>query len=97
MLNKQNYWIVEFNECGGDVKDYQGLEVTEELLDEFKILDEELRLKDDGYYKFYFDKYVDGVRESHIRIDIGSGVKRNQSRYDILTDDLKHQNYLLNI
>lgn len=29
MLNKQNYWIVEFNECGGDVKDYQGLEVTE--------------------------------------------------------------------
>lgn len=82
MLNKKDYWIVEFNECGGDIKDYKGLELTEALLDEFKKLDEELYLSHEGYYKFYFDNYVDGVKEAHIRLDIGSGVRNNECNYD---------------
>lgn len=84
MLNKKDYWIVEFNEGGGDTKDYRGLEVTEDLIDEIKILDEEVRANRKGYYKFYFDHYVDGEAVEHTRIDIGDGVKSNEYMYDIL-------------
>ena len=84
MLNKKDYWIVEFNEGGGDTKDYRGLEVTEDLIDEIKILDEEVRANREGYYKFYFDHYVDGEAVEHTRIDIGDGVKSNEFMYDIL-------------
>lgn len=92
MLNKKDYWIVEFNEGSSDIKDYRGLEVTEELIDEIKILDEEVRANRfsidlparKGYYKFYFDHYVDGEAVEHTRIDIGDGVKSNEYMYDIL-------------
>lgn len=84
MLNKKDYWIVEFNEGGGDTKDYRGLEVTEDLIDEIKILDEEVRANREGYYEFYFDHYADGEAVEHTRIDIGDGVKSNEYMYDIL-------------
>ena len=88
MLNKKDYWIVEFNEGGGDIKNYKGLELTETLLDEFKKLDEELYLNHEGYYKFYFDNYVDGVKKAHIRLDIGSGFRNNEFYYDNIAMDL---------
>lgn len=84
MLNKKDYWIVEFNEYGDEIKDYRGLEVTEDLIDELKILDEKIRNMDDGYYKFYFDNYVDGEKVEHIRIIIGSGTRNNEYMYDVL-------------
>lgn len=86
MLNKKDYWIVEFNEDGKDVKNYEGFEVTENLIDELKSLDEKIhgKGKGKGYYKFYFDHYVDGEVVDHTRIDIGDGVKSNEYMYDIL-------------
>lgn len=86
MINKKDYWIVEFNECGGYIKDYKGLELTEELIEEFRKLDDEVDKADDGYYKFYFDNYVDGERVHHVRVDIGDGNEANEIYFNGLLE-----------
>lgn len=86
MINKKDYWIVEYNEYGDDIKDYSGLELTEELIEELKKLDDEANKADDGYYKFYFDNYIDGERVHHIRVDIGDGNEANERYFNGLLE-----------
>ncbi|MCW6701410.1 hypothetical protein NH288_04840 [Anaerococcus sp. NML200537] len=90
MINKKDYWVVEFNENGKDVKNYEGLEVTEDLIDELKSLDEKIhdKKKGKGYYKFYFDNYVDGERVHHVRVDIGDGNEANEIYFNGLLESI---------
>lgn len=88
MINKKDYWVVEGNEGGEGIKDYKGLELTEELIAELKKLDDEVDKADDGYYKFYFDNYVDGERVHHVRVDIGDGNEANEIYFNGLLESI---------
>ncbi|MHC5848048.1 hypothetical protein ACYT7O_09765, partial [Streptococcus pyogenes] len=72
---RKDYWIVEFNENHELVPDYSGQIVTKELINVLRQKDIDVKdhnqtlgenefgeMTDDyiGYFKFYFDHYVDG-------------------------------------
>lgn len=98
-----NYWIVEFNENDPLIPDYSGQLVTQELINDIKEKDQLVfnhnrnvgidannEMTDDymGYFKFYFDHYVDGERIEHRRIDIGDGEEANAQEFAYLEDQL---------
>lgn len=80
------YYVVEFNEDGGEIKNYAGQTVTSDLIKEIQGLDE-ARTLEDGYYKFYFDKYQGDqlIEKGSERLDVGDGLKSNQTIYERLT------------
>lgn len=64
------------------IPSYEGQELTKGLLETIAELDEKVhRLAQTGeavgYWKFYFDKVVDGEVVSHARFDIGDGQNVN--------------------
>lgn len=104
-VDSKDYWVVEDNETlGGAVKDYSGIKLTKELIDEIKTIDESIRIHNDtlgkdehgnitdqyeGYYKFYFDHIVDGETIEHIRVDIGDGNEYNNKIFNQLYEEVK--------
>ncbi|KYM37606.1 helicase [Fusobacterium necrophorum subsp. funduliforme] len=102
--NGRDYWVVEFNEGLNLIeKDYGGELVTEELLDEIKVLDEKIRVHNKtvgedeygqmtdewvGCSKFYFNHIVDGKVEEHFRMDIGDGNEVNQRDFQYLYEQM---------
>lgn len=108
LQNRNDYWVVEFNEGLNLIeKEYGGELVTKELLDEIKELDEKIRvhnktvgedeyreMTDDwlGYSKFYFDHIVDGKVEEHFRIDIGDGNEVSQRDFQYLYEQIELSN-----
>lgn len=98
-----DYWVVEFNENDPLIPDYSGQLVTQELINDIKGKDQLVfnhnrnvgidannEMTDDymGYFKFYFDHYVDGERIEHRRIDIGDGEEANAPEFAYLEDQL---------
>lgn len=98
-----DYWVVEFNENDPLIPDYSGQLVTQELINDIKEKDQLVfnhnrnvgidannEMTDDymGYFKFYFDHYVDGERIEHRRIDIGDGEEANAPEFAYLEDQL---------
>ena len=90
-----DYWVIEFNETSELVtKDYAGIKLTKELIEEIRELDVRQQLynkivatdengtvdydKYQGYSKFYFDHIVDGDVVEHTRVDIGDGETANR-------------------
>lgn len=74
--NHNDYWKVEFNETDSSIPllSYSGRIVNDDLIDHLKVLNFELSSAgsiDSGYYKFYFDHYVNGKCVDHIRLDFG--------------------------
>ncbi|MDY3050709.1 MAG: LPD11 domain-containing protein [Parvimonas sp.] len=96
--NKKDYWIVEFNETGKDIKGFSNKIVTKDLINELEILNFNL-LQSQGYYKFYFDHIEDGKRTEHIRIDLGSKDENTKKFLNYLREEinkdlsLKDDNY----
>ena len=98
--NQKDYWVVEFHEKSGlTEKDYTGMIVTKELLNEIKELDEKISIHNEtvgkdkygqmtdewlGYSKFYFDHIVDGKVKEHYRVDIGDGNEANEREFAYL-------------
>lgn len=105
IVNRRDYWVVEFNEGLSLIeKNYAGELVTKELLDEIKELDEKIRVHNKtvsedeygemtdewvGYSKFYFDHIVDGKVEEHFRMDIGDGNEVNQRDFQYLYEQIE--------
>ena len=101
--NKKDYWIVEFNENHKFVPDYSGQIVTKDLIDTLRQTDIDIKdhnqtlgenefgeMTDDwiGYFKFYFDHYVDGEVVEHYRIDIGDGKEVNEPEFSYLEEQV---------
>jgi len=98
--NQKDYWVVEFHEKSGlTEKDYTGMIVTKELLNEIKELDEKISIHNEtvgkdkygqmtdewlGYSKFYFDHIVDSEVKEHYRVDIGDGNEANKREFAYL-------------
>lgn len=111
--NKDNdYWVIEFNETSELVtKDYAGIKLTKELIDEIRELDVKQQLynkivatdengtvdydKYQGYSKFYFDHIVDGDVVEHTRVDIGDGETANRAIFAELYSYLDENFYEL--
>ena len=106
--DKEDYWIVEFNEKSSESpltnKDYKGEKVTRKLIDEIKENDEKIHfnnvisrgdnlgdIEDSylGFYKFYFDHYINGEGVEHLRIDIGDGNEANKNKFEYLYEQVK--------
>ena len=107
-----DYWVVEFNETSDLItKDYAGIKLTKELIDEIRELDVRQQLynkivatdengtvdfdKYQGYSKFYFNHIVDGDVVEHIRVDIGDGETANRSIFAELYSYLDENFYEL--
>lgn len=90
-LEQKSKWIIEFNETGRVLPNFEGQEVTQELLEKIKDYDNQLSLEE-GYYKFYFNKIEDGQVVLQERIDVGDGVKANEDFYKQLEQDLSKDN-----
>lgn len=101
--NRKDYWIVEFNENHELVPDYSGQIVTKELINVLRQKDIDVKdhnqtlgenefgeMTDDyiGYFKFYFDHYVDGEVVEHYRIDLGDGEEVNEREFSYLEDQV---------
>ncbi|EGG89913.1 hypothetical protein HMPREF0491_02941 [Lachnospiraceae oral taxon 107 str. F0167] len=98
--NLNDYWVVEFHEKSSlTEKDYTGMIVTKDLLNEIKELDEKISIHNEtvgkdkygqmtdewlGYSKFYFDHIVDGEVKEHYRVDIGDGNEANKRAFAYL-------------
>ena len=98
--NPNDYWVVEFHEKSSlTEKDYTGMIVTKDLLNEIKELDEKISIHNEtvgkdkygqmtdewlGYSKFYFDHIVDGEVKEHYRVDIGDGNEANEREFAYL-------------
>ena len=95
------YWIVEFNENHELVPDYGGQIVTKDLINVLRQKDIDVKdhnlthgenefgeMTDDyiGYFKFYFDHYVDGEVVEHYRIDLGDGEEVNEREFSYLEE-----------
>lgn len=91
---KNNFWIIEFNETDGKMKDYSNKIVTTELIDKIETFDKKLYNSQDGYYKFYFDHIVDDKIVEHIRIDVGEDDLENKQFFNYLREDIE-KNLLL--
>lgn len=98
--NPNDYWVVEFHEKSSlTEKDYTGMIVTKDLLNEIQELDEKVSIHNEtvgkdkygqmtdewlGYSKFYFDHIVDGEVKEHYRVDIGDGNEANKREFAYL-------------
>ena len=98
--NLNDYWVVEFHEKSSlTEKDYTGMIVTKDLLNEIKELDEKISIHNEtvgkdkygqmtdewlGYSKFYFDHIVDSEVKEHYRVDIGDGNEANKREFAYL-------------
>lgn len=91
---KNNFWIIEFNETDGKMKDYSNKIVTTELIDKIETFDKKLYNSQDGYYKFYFDHIVDDKIVEHMRIDVGEDDLENKQFFNYLREDIE-KNLLL--
>lgn len=91
---RNDFWIVEFNETDGKMKSYSNKIVTTELIDEIETFDKKLYNSQDGYYKFYFDHIVDDKIVEHIRIDVGEDDLENKQFFNYLREDIE-KNLLL--
>ena len=101
--NRKDYWIVEFNENHELVPDYSGQVVTKDLINVLRQKDIDVKdhnqtlgenefgeMTDDyiGYFKFYFDHYVDGEVVEHYRIDLGDGEEVNEREFSYLEEQI---------
>ena len=101
--NEKDYWIVEFNEDYELVPNYRGHIVTKELIDTLRQIDIAVKdynqtygenkfgeMTNDylGYFKFYFDHYLDGKVVEHYRIDIGDGAEVNGNEFSYLEEQV---------
>lgn len=101
--NRKDYWIVEFNENHELVPDYSGQIVTKDLINILRQKDIDIKdhnqthgenefgeMTDDyiGYFKFYFDHYVDGEVVEHYRIDLGDGEEVNEREFSYLEEQV---------
>lgn len=101
--DRKDYWIVEFNENHELVPDYSGQIVTKDLINILRQKDIDIKdhnqtlgenefgeMTDDyiGYFKFYFDHYVDGEVVEHYRIDLGDGEEVNEREFSYLEDQV---------
>lgn len=101
--NGKDYWIVEFNENHELVPDYSGQIVTKDLINVLRQKDIDVKdhnqthgenefgeMTDDyiGYFKFYFDHYVDGEVVEHYRIDLGDGEEVNEREFSYLEEQV---------
>lgn len=91
---KNNFWIIEFNETDGKMKDYSNKIVTTELIDKIETFDKKLYNSQDGYYKFYFDHIINNKTVEHIRIDVGEDDLENKQFFNYLREDIE-KNLLL--
>lgn len=91
---KNNFWIVEFNETDEKMKNFANEIVTPELIDKIKILDKQFSLKEKWSYKFYFDHIINNKTVEHIRIDIGEDDLENNNFFNYLRKDIE-KNLLL--
>jgi|GEM_PF-1874506 hypothetical protein len=91
---KNNFWIVEFNETDEKIKNFANEIVTPELIDKIKILDKQFSLKEKWSYKFYFDHIINNKTVEHIRIDIGEDDLENNNFFNYLRKDIE-KNLLL--
>lgn len=91
---KNNFWIVEFNETDEKIKNFANEIITPELIDKIKILDKQFSLKEKGSYKFYFDHIINNKTVEHIRIDIGEDDLENNNFFNYLRKDIE-KNLLL--
>ena len=91
---KNNFWIVEFNETNEKIKNFANEIITPELIDKIKILDKQFSLKEKGSYKFYFDHIINNKTVEHIRIDVGEDDLENKQFFNYLREDIK-KNLLL--
>ena len=66
------YWRIEFNEKDDNIKNYNNLVLTKELLEEIKELDKKLDREEKGVYKFFFEHIKDGEVIEKGRIDVGT-------------------------
>ncbi|MCT0449987.1 hypothetical protein [Lactococcus lactis] len=82
---------IEFTETCSEIglKSYTGKKLTLELIKEIQQWDESLVNADLGYFKFYFDEYVNDEIINSLRVDIGDGIRNNQQYYDYLEGFLK--------
>lgn len=101
--NEKDYWKVEFNEDHKLVPNYRGQIVTTELIDTLRQKDIYIKnynlthgktefgeTTNDyiGYFKFYFDHYVDNKVVEQYRIDIGDGAEVNESKFSYLEEQV---------
>lgn len=78
-----DYWIIEFNENGGDMPDFSGQRLTKETIE--KIMRYEAPISfSDGYYKFYIKHYKNGKEIKDIRLDVGDGTLTNRETFNYL-------------
>ena len=91
---KNNFWIVEFNETDEKIKNFANEIITPELIDKIKILDKQFSLKEKGSYKFYFDHIINNKTVEHIRIDVGEDDLENKQFFNYLREDIE-KNLLL--
>ena len=91
---KNNFWIVEFNETNEKIKNFANEIITPELIDKIKILDKQFSLKEKGSYKFYFDHIINNKTVEHIRIDVGEDDLENKQFFNYLREDIE-KNLLL--
>jgi len=110
--NQKDYWVVEFHEKSGlTEKDYTGMIVTKELLNEIKELDEKISIHNEtvgkdkygqmtdewlGYSKFYFDHIVDSEVKEHYRVDIGDGNEANEREFAYLYENITPTQEIIN-
>lgn len=85
-------------------KDYGGMKLSPKIVSEIRNLDKAVKYynilhpyKENipypeqeylGYHKYYFDKYVNGVKTEHHRIDIGDGEDVNKEFFDYIENNL---------
>ncbi len=93
MENEKNeglsdYFQVEFNETNleSGIVSFKGEIVTPDLIEKIKLFDNAAATAQAGYYKFYFDEFINGEKVNHIRMDVGDGVSRNHTMYKYLEE-----------
>lgn len=82
-----DYWIIEFNENGGDMPDFSGQRLTKETIE--KIMRYEAPISySDGYYKFFIKHYKNEKVIEDIRLDVGDGMLTNRETYNYLFSEV---------
>lgn len=82
-----DYLKIEFNETDlqSGIVSLEGEIVTPELIEKIKSFDQSA-VNEKGYYKFYFDEFVNGEKVDNIRMDVGDGLVRNHDIYKYLEE-----------
>ena len=107
-----NYWVVEFHEKSSlTEKDYTGMIVTKDILNEIKELDEKVSIHNETvgkdkygkmtdewlvYSKFYFDHIVDSEVKEHYRVDVGDGNEANKREFAYLYENITPSQEIIN-